>query len=137
MNTRLSSTKNGKMSIDQNNKVSEFSVEGKKGTITKEGSNTIKGSSYFKNKNIVTTINQSNDDPKTQIVEEYLATEENKPKKEQANRQEVVVSQFNSQMNSIENTSNKNKNVTFENFYTENNNSKDITGHMNRKPSSK
>ena len=48
----------------------------------------------------MTTINLSNDDPKTQIVEEYLATEENKVKKEQGHRQEVVVSQFNSQINS-------------------------------------
>jgi hypothetical protein len=33
-------------------------------------------------------------------------------------RQEVVVSQFNSHVNSIQNTSSKTKNVTFEQFST-------------------
>lgn len=80
LNTRLSST-NNQIKINSNhNKVSEFSIEGKQEMITKESNNTIRGSSYFKNKNIITTINRTNEDPKTQIVEEYLASEENKPK---------------------------------------------------------
>ena len=36
--------------------------------ITKESSNANRGSSYFKNKNIITTINRTGDDPKTHIV---------------------------------------------------------------------
>lgn len=79
LNTRLSSTNNVRANSN-NNKVSEFSIEGKQEMITKESNNTIRGSSYFKNKNIITTINRTSEDPKTQIVEEYLASEENKPK---------------------------------------------------------
>jgi hypothetical protein len=80
LNTRLSSTNNNIKINSNHNKVSEFSIDCKQEMITKESSNTIRGSSYFKNKNIITTVNRTNEDPKTQIVEEYLASEENKTK---------------------------------------------------------
>jgi hypothetical protein len=55
--------------------VSEFTIEAKKEMITKESNNTIRGSSYFKSKNIVTTVNRSNDDLKAQVISESLESE--------------------------------------------------------------
>ncbi len=74
LNTRLTSTNNNLKANSSLNKVSEFSIEGKVDN-TKENSNTVRGSSYFKNKNSITTVNRTNEDPKTQIVGEYLISE--------------------------------------------------------------
>lgn len=73
LNTRLTSTNNNLKASSSLNKVSEFSIEGKQET-TKE-SNTVRGSSYFKNKHSITTVNRTNEDPKTQILGEYLISE--------------------------------------------------------------
>lgn len=66
MNTRLSS--NNIKTLSNHNKVSEFSIDAKKDFISKESTNNIR-SSYFKNKNIVTTINRTHEDPKTHIFQ--------------------------------------------------------------------
>lgn len=67
LNTRLTSTNNNVKTSNSLNKVSEFSIEGKQET-TKESNNTVRESSYFKNKYSIATVNRTNEDHKTQIL---------------------------------------------------------------------
>jgi hypothetical protein len=83
------------------NMISEFTINDRKELIAKENSNNTRGSSYFKNKNIVTTVNRTGD-PLTNNNED-LATEGDLRQNQRNDSQlhEVVISQFNSESNTL------------------------------------
>lgn len=97
LNTRLSSGKQKKESNRNSKKISEFTVEG-----PESGGSAVRGSSYFKNKNVITTINRTEDEYKTMINREDMITEPNNQGSETRQRGDIVVSQFNSEANSLE-----------------------------------
>jgi hypothetical protein len=95
----------GKMKSDNNllsKQVSEFTI--------------ARSSSYFKNKNAVTTINRTGEASKADTVIEKMTTEGNKLGSggKGRGRNDIVVSQFNSEVNSVaESSGKKSKHVDF------------------------
>lgn len=75
-NTHIASAKMKNNHIQNSKNVSEFTVYGSQELAT----NTGRCSSYFKNKNAVTTINRTGEDSKNKSQHQMLTTEENKLK---------------------------------------------------------
>jgi hypothetical protein len=106
----------GKMKSDNNllsKQVSEFTIEGNSQEV---GRYVARSSSYFKNKNAVTTINRTGEASKADTVIEKMTTEGNKLGSggKGRGRNDIVVSQFNSEVNSVaESSGKKSKHVDF------------------------